>query len=435
VPLEPSSPAPARSIGLAEIDLIAQWNPEGTPTRIRPGSRPVELDPDRCTWVQTHLPEVDSGGRRATRTDWEKVSNQLRQYGLASPSPAQQSALGSPLSGKPGVLTALGAAVITVRDNRIGSRDVVRLTRISLVQVTPHLLISARHRDGFAWVDPVESDQMRELRDLATSQRDPFRPTGLLASVVTNDRVGMSTRSDELAIEVIRAVGQAYPRAVLDRFSDRLSRVEQALADSGDFADPDRTSDQEALSSLLYLIAAVGRLERDVNVVLDDFERRTKGRSWENVQVAPVETTMHRTLDALGRIRGDARTTVDMIGSTRASTHLRIAEEQRKAESGRREREARLGRTIALLTSALLIPTLVASVFGANVRLPREGTVWETWLMFAFMLGLGSLSFGLLRELDRARDVSPAMRVTPYLLGAAALAAAAVIATGQLGTS
>jgi hypothetical protein len=431
-----TSSATRGALGSANIELIAQWDSTGTPTAYRPGQEPVELDPGLCTWIHTRLPEVDPSGRRATRTDWEKVSDQVRGMGLVPPSPEQQSALGTPLSDKPGVLTALGAAVITARDNRFGSRDAVRLTRISLVPVSPSVLVSARHRDGFDWVDPVELEEIPQLRDLVLRKRDPYRSTSLLASIVANDWVEASTRADELAIELVLAVSQAYPRTVLDKFSRRLSQVEQALVDLGEIPDPHQVGDSRALSNLLCLIAAVGRLEQEMNFVLDDLEFRTKGRAWEGIRVAAAEASLRRALDSLGRLRGDARTTVDMIGSTRASAHLKIAEEQRVEESQQREREQRLARTIALLTSALLIPTLVASVFGANVSLPREGTVWKTWLMFTCMVGLGSLAYGLLREMDPTRDLPPrAVRVAPYLLGLAALGAGVVIAIGGLGTS
>lgn len=430
-----TSPSARGATGSAEIELIAQWDSEGSPTVHRPDEEPPALRPDRCTWVHTRLPELDPAGRRATRTDWEAVAAQLERAGLVPPSPEQQSALGAPLSEKQGVLTALGVAVLTARDNRFGSREAVRLTRISLVPVTSNLLLSARHRDGFDWVDPVEPEEMPRLRDAAQRKRDPYRSTSLLASVVANDWVDAGTRADELAIELILAVSQAYPRAALDKFSRRLSQVEQALADSGEIAHPDHAGDPETLSKLLCLIAAVGRLEQEVNVVLDDLESRTKGRAWDETRVDTAEASLRRALESLGRIRGDARTTVDMIGSTRASAHLKVAEEQRAAESRQREREQRLARTIALLTSALLIPTLVASVFGANVSLPREGTTWKTWLMFACMVGLGSLGYGFLRELDPTRDTPrPLVRIAPYLLAVAALGAGAAIATEQLGT-
>lgn len=391
---------------------------------------------DQCTWVQTRLPEFDEAGRRVTRTDWSRVVAELRGMGLSSPDAAQRTALGTPLSGRPDALTALGAAVDTIHDNRIGSRDVMRLARISLVQITPNLLISARHRDGLVWVDPVELAQMPDLRGIAEQQRDRYRPTGLLTRVITNDRVDAWTRSDELAIEVIFAVSQAFPRAVLDKLRNRLSLVEESLASTRDLAHPDRSGDVDALSDLLNVIAAVGRLEQEVSVAVDDLEMRTRGRGWVRIRddAAEVGKNIQRILEALARIRGDARTTVDMIGSTRASAHLRIAEEQRQAESGEREREARLARTITLLTSALLIPTLVASVFGANVHLPREGTHWETWLMFASMIGLGSLSLGLLNELDSTKKTPKVTRFAPFAVAILALGAALAIATGGLGT-
>ncbi len=290
------------------------------------------------------------------------------------------------------------------------------------------------------------------MRESALQKRDPCRPTSLLASIQGHGKVKAFTTADELAIEAILAATQSYPRAIVE-LSGMLSAVEGQLANSEPTDDLDVQDHPRILSTLLHLIAAVGRLEQEMNEMRDDFEDRTKARGIENPRTENVEGNLRRALDALARIRGDARTTVDMIGSTRASAHLQVAlreareasaqrerqsrdaEEQRAAERVQRDREQRLARTLAFLTSVLLIPTLVASVFGANVALPRDGSIWKTWLMLACMIGLGSLSYAVLRELDPTRNSSnPIARLTPYLGAIVALLASVTIAFGWLGT-
>lgn len=311
---------------------------------------PTRLDPRRCTWVHTKLPEVDAAGRRTTRTDWSDVRQHLQRFGLPLPDASHQSALGAPLSDKSGVLTALGATVVRGSDSVYGTRFGVRL------------------------------------------DREP----------------GRSRR-------------EAHPQTSL---------------------------------FLLQLIAAMGRLEGEMREVSDDLGTRIRARRLSGAAVEDVEAGFAQILGSLAQLRSDTRTTVDMIGSTLSSAHLKIAraeasaaaeararhlEETRRrqvAEAKQREREQRLARTIALLTSVLLIPTLVASIFGANVELPRQETEWETYLMFASMVGLGTLSYALLRELDPTRKPPGwKMRLLPALIAVVSLAAAFAIAIEASGTT
>lgn len=436
---------PKAKPGPAEIELLAQWGPEGMETH--DPKRPTRLDSRLCTWVHTKLPEVDAAGRRTTRTDWRVVRHCLQSFGLPLPRPDHQSALGAPLSDKPGVLTALGASVVDPWDNRYGGRRAIRLGRIALVPVTGNLLMSARHREGLDWIDPAQGPAAAALRRSALLKRDPYRVTSLLASIEARGRVGAGTAAENLAIELVLATTQAYPRAVLGKFNEMLNAAEARFASIEGPDDLDGETQPGTSLSLLRLIAAVGRIEQAVREASDDFERRTRARGLDGDEIGDVQTSFDRILGSLAQIRGDTRTTVDMIGSTLSSAHLKIARAEAKAaadqrarhvaetegrlaaEAEQREREQRLSRAIALLASVLLIPTLVASVFGANVALPRERSAWGTYLMFATMVGLGALSYTLLREFDPTRNPPGwKMRIVPMLLALVSLAGAAAIA-------
>lgn len=437
--------------GPAEIELIAQWTPQGLLT-YNP-ERPTRLDPRFCTWVHTKLPEIDAAGMRTTRTDWGAVKRCLQRFGLPLPDPHHQSALGAPLSEKPGVFTALGTAVVKGSHNLYGTRRAVRLSRIALVPVAQGLLISGRHRDGLDWIEPTHGEAAAVLRESALLKRDPYRATSLLASIQARGRVVAVARAEDLAAEIILAATQAYPRAVLDRFNGMLNAAEARFARIATPDDLDGDAQPQTSLSLLQLIAAVGRLEQALREARDDFESRTEARGLKGPEIGDVEAGLDRILASLAQLRGDTRTTVDMIGSTLSSAHLKIAREEVKAadeqrarhvaeterrqdaEAEQREREQRLARAIALLTSVLLIPTLVASVFGANIELPQERTWWGTCLMFATMIGLGALSFALLREFDPTRQTPGwKMRATPLLIAGVSLSGGAIVALEWFGT-
>jgi hypothetical protein len=392
------------------------------------------------------MPEADPKGNSPTRTRWEDAADDLMEIGLAPPGDEHRSALGTPLSDKENVYTALGVSIMTAKDNRFGSHEVVRLTRIALVPVASRQLISARHRDGWVWLEPIDGDAEEVLRQAVLHKRHPYGATSLLANIQTAGRVTGATLAQDLAVEVVLATTHSYPRTVLDGLNRLLGDAEEQFAafDLGqgiENGDHSRTA-----SSLLHLIAMVGRIERELRLAGDDFRNRVTASRIEGPAVELAETNFDRTLAGLARIRGDARTTVDMIGSTLASAHLEIArreskeaalqrERQEAAERTQRDREQRLVGAVALLTSALLIPTLVASVFGANVKLPREGSVWQTWFMLASMVGLGSLSYAVLSEFDPTRGTPRLLvRITSYATAALFLVAAAVIAMGGCGT-
>lgn len=446
-----SAQRPKARPGQAKVELVAQWTPQGLAT-YHP-KRPTRLDPRFCTWVHTKLPEVDVTGRRTTRTDWGAVKRCLQRFGLPLPDPRHQSALGAPLSEKPGVLTALGGAVVKGGNNRYGTHRAVRLSRVALVPVTRNLLISGRHRDGLDWIEPLHGEAAAALRESALLKRDPYRATSLLSSIQARGRVDAGTSAEDLAAEIILAATQAYPRAVLDKFNGMLNAAEARFASVVKPDDLDGEVQPQTSLSLLQLIAAMGRLEQAMRETKDDFESRTNARGLKGPEIGDAEAGLDGILTSLAQLRGDARTTVDMIGSTLSSAHLKIAREEARAasqqrarhvaeterrqaaEAQQREREQRLARAIALLASVLLIPTLVASVFGANVELPRERTRWGTYLMFATMIGLGALSFALLREFDPTRKAPGwKMRVTSLLIAAASLAGGVIIAFEWLGT-
>lgn len=387
---------------------------------------------------------MDSAGVRTTRTNWNSVNRDLGQLGLPQIDAAKQKALRSPMSPEPMVLTMFGAFVVEAKDNRFGVRRGIRIVRLALVPISGYVLASARHRDGLDWIDPSNGASSSLLRAIALRKRDPLRTTSLRSAVTNGGRVNAATSAEELALEVIYAATLAFPRSLHAMLSVYLSEAEEGFAQ--DAARQSEVSSARETSRLLHLIAAVGRLELEVRAVHEDFLQRTG--AWRPLsRIDEIDENYKTILARLERLRADARTVVDMFSSAVSSAQLELArtearsaasererrdrdaDARRSAEDGVRQREQRLARIIAVATSVLLIPTLVASIFGANVKLPREGSAWETWLMVACMLGLGSGAYAALQALDPTREqVHFIARVVPIGISAAALTAAVLIA-------
>lgn len=61
---------------------------------------------------------------------------------------------------------------------------------------------------------------------------------------------------------------------------------------------------------------------------------------------------------------------------------------------------ARFQRMIALVGAAILVPALIAGIFGANVRVPGEGSSAGFWAMLLFMLAGALGSYAIFRSVE-----------------------------------
>ena len=92
--------------------------------------------------------------------------------------------------------------------------------------------------------------------------------------------------------------------------------------------------------------------------------------------------------------------------------------------AGEQEERDRFDYVAALLASVILIPTLVASIYGANVKLPAENSSQGLVALLLFILGFALTSFVVLLELFRRGRVPG----TSSNHGGAARVAAAIVA-------
>jgi hypothetical protein len=389
---------------------------------------------------------VNAEGKRTTRTNWDHVNSRLRERGLGPLDSAQGRSLRSPLSDASAAFTALGGFVVRARDKGVGVRTGVRFVRFTLLPLGSHVMISARHRDGIAWIDPPGGADPDRLRESALLKEDPYSGQALLNAVEQSGRIGPASSAHDLIFEILHASTRAYQRSLLAKLNELLNRAEERFAaETVDATTTGVSGGSPPTAQLLSLISAIGQITPEIREVREDLVRRCETSPFARAE--EIDSNYGRILDRLEQLRADARTAVDMFASTISSAQLELsrseaaaaaAERTRRDEDAdaRREREAeqqrrdrRLAQVVTVATSVLLIPTLVASIFGANVKLPREGTVWETWLMVACMLGFGSLTFAVLSGLGPAQMKSGRVRKwTPYILATVALAAAALIA-------
>jgi hypothetical protein len=117
----------------------------------------------------------------------------------------------------------------------------------------------------------------------------------------------------------------------------------------------------------------------------------------DHAAVNEVNDRIDRSLQSLRDLGMTLRASFGLL-------HIQLAEEQHK-------RSERLQNLIEYVTAAVLIPALVVGFYGANTRLPGQGTWWGFGVMLAGMVVLGTGSLLFLRFLRGRPDAAAAVAV------------------------
>jgi Mg2+ and Co2+ transporter CorA len=134
-------------------------------------------------------------------------------------------------------------------------------------------------------------------------------------------------------------------------------------------------------------LVALERLEADPS---DAWFAGLSGDRWPR----RVQDLIARSLSDVAAIHSTLRASLDLLGVHSAAQQLRLAQYQARQSE-------RLQGTVALVTSVLLVPTLIAGLFGSNTSIPGEGEWWGFVLMVVCMVGGAALTWQLLRPRQR----------------------------------
>jgi hypothetical protein len=102
-----------------------------------------------------------------------------------------------------------------------------------------------------------------------------------------------------------------------------------------------------------------------------------------------------RSIADLDALSGAIRSSLDLLGVYSAAQHLRLARQQ--AEQGERLQQA-----LAIVTSVLLVPTFITSLFGSNTQIPGQGSWWGFGLMIALIVAGASGTYLAIRPRRRS---------------------------------
>jgi hypothetical protein len=151
-----------------------------------------------------------------------------------------------------------------------------------------------------------------------------------------------------------------------------------------------RTHEVETLVELRGLIGQFAKRVRALKL-----PRAAQSRSWfpeihNRERAISINTRIDRTLEDLDRLSEVVRTSFDLVQSHTAEQQLHLARH--------------LQQKLEVITAVLLVPTLIAGIYGANTQLPGL----NSWHGFEFMLALivvaATLTWVLLRALRRRAE-------------------------------
>jgi CorA-like Mg2+ transporter protein len=296
-----------------------------------------------------------------------------------------------------------GEAVVVVRPLRIVSRD--------------SSTIIAWHEPGGC---PRYPDEDRNDRDALA----PRLPGRMGPNLATQARL----RGDpERLVEFEHGVGSAGPRSIpqmlsewedgggsagefaeallsrcvyatnelaTENLADALNRWEAALLDRAREGLPSTSFALPALADLGAMLDIVEHNARTVGPPSDhdpDFYFTASPSS------AEIEPAAERALSAVSTLRERVRTGLGLVSALSTSQVLEIAQEAQRSNE-------RFQRVVGVLGAAILGPTLVVGLFGANTAIPGKDAWWGFGLMILLMIASVSALLGALRWLVSPKE-------------------------------
>jgi hypothetical protein len=231
------------------------------------------------------------------------------------------------------------------------------------------------------WRGALEYFYLKDAPHVAVLSGDDV-PDPLLHEIV--QEVAEDVRYAVMQPETMEELAVRSRWIVVEMLRRRIRAVEAsvriALAD-----DHVSATDYEALREYPNRLALVERVVRALD------EPQWSGRPASQFLIKPA--IIDRLPDELANVGDDARAAVARLSGLISSQSVVIA--QRQAAQ-----TARLQRVLTLVGTTVLVPGLVAAVFGANVDFPGEGTERGFTGMLLLMTALALLSYAALRSAE-----------------------------------
>jgi hypothetical protein len=320
-----------------------------------------------------------------------------------------------------GRLTAFPAVGFLPRELPEGSRDVEYTMHRTIVGVVGHVVITIRLPDVIC----------------RSGQRHPQRPKEQSRLVIRTRFLfsGTMPKGRQLA-EAIGIHQASTARAVAEDVRDRLGdnarearrldgpghsrkrrrRLEARAPSAKKEKRPDLRAEANAAATHTDDLAEIAQqLDRRFSLILrrfgNDVDHAPKGA--QKLIPPEVERRYRFALDEARSLQRDCRLTAQVVRQT-------LARDERAGSE-------RFQLLVALITSAVLIPTLIASIFGASVKVPAADSGFSFIALLLVIVSVAAISFIVLLNAQKHGRRAPIRTfLFPGLAGIVILVAYAV---------
>lgn len=423
----------ARNVGpfpktLEQLDDLAAAKNEGTPIWVE---LDVVADDNSVDWLD---PAIKPWTELVTpRIRWEDIGELLALLGATRPDQGGQDIVARTLSGLPFVYTlGVARARSEVQGGEHGQvslfpavgfqepPDEKRLRawmyRVNVAAVgryvfTMRLRSLPWPEDARKWLDAVEDALVVRDRFLPTSGQPnahelaeaiAFHQAATCGAIVALARLWLG----DIESKFLQSPQAEAADAVTGSDAPEDAPDDQAPPSYG--AEPDPVRDPKRLRADFHELFRLGvraeQLERELTRLIARFDDREV-----NSSTGQVKARFAEPLQAVRSLQTDLRLAGDGVASIVASQQFAVAQQQQEVAEAQRVSVERFQRRVTIVGSAVLIPALVASVYGANVELPGEEAPQGLAAMLFFMAGLGVGTWWGISTLEE-----PAARLTAW---------------------
>src|SRR4051812_10631241 len=304
------------------------------------------------------------------------------------------------------VLTAFG--VRRVRKRTLASADSyggLVAEPMSLL-VYDRCLVTVRHAP-LLWVGRKVDEALWEKLEGGIAEADK-RPLEDLVTRTSGRWVESGGRTTADLAQLVLGELTASLDPGVESLSRALEFGEHAyfeVLEADELVEADLTAAQRSLFELARLIAEFGRAAYFFGAWTPDDPSEWFTGASATREIERVQRRHEQVVDRIRALRQDLRASVDMMASTVASRQLVIAHRQEErtrqqlllAEQ-QRERNERFMRDATIVASVVLLPTLIATIYGANIALPFQHRFAGSVLLLAAMAIGAGLAWLVLRR-------------------------------------
>jgi hypothetical protein len=241
----------------------------------------------------------------------------------------------------------------------------------------------------------VDSEKLFEVEVCFFTGKSPvvlMRGSGTLpreSVLVLLEEIERALKGAELDAPIYLNLGREVRGVVLTPLKRRIAEVEQSVRDALD----DERFTNDDYDALQGYPARLAKIERLAKIIRD---AEPQSRSFEPERTFP-HISAAESVDFFFKwaqdVEEEARDSTARMSGLISSQQIVLTQKQASEA-------ARFQRLVTIVGAAVLVPGLVAAVFGANVGFRGRDSTASFWAMLLLMAGSGLVSYTLIRATE-----------------------------------